>query len=73
MEKVQIHGEERAVGKWANDNDDDFDAIYQHILMICESAKKGEKIFEGKYDWAWNPEGFPSNKSIHALTKPKVK
>ena len=70
---VKSGSKEHAVGKWANDPHKDFDQIYQFLLKIAESGKKGKKIYRGTFDWNWKPENFPENKSIWEMTRPKVK
>jgi hypothetical protein len=62
-----------AVGKWANDKHRDFDSIYEFLLKIVESGKKGKQIHRGVFDWNWKPDGFPDNKCIWDMTRPKIK
>jgi hypothetical protein len=41
-------GTEKSVAKWANDKHADFDAIYKHLLSLCDLAvKKGKLLFQG--------------------------
>ncbi len=41
-------GTEKTVAKWSNDKHADFDAIYKHLLTLCELAtKKGKLLFQG--------------------------
>ncbi len=53
-----------AVGKWANDRHRNFDPIYQALLGIADSAKKGEPVHRGAWDRTWWPEGFPESGQI---------
>ena len=43
-------------GKWANDRNPDFDALYSYLRGLCHS--EGELIREGPFDWEWRPDGF---------------
>ncbi len=61
-----------AVGKWANDNHEDFDSIYQALQHLAESGKKGTQTYRGPFDWNWSPDGFPKNKTIQDMTRPKI-
>jgi len=41
-------GTEKSVAKWANDKHADFDALYKHLLSLCDlAAKKGKLLFQG--------------------------
>jgi hypothetical protein len=51
-------GETITVSKWANDKIPDFDAVYEYLLRLCRA--KGDLLSEGRYDWTWRPEGFPT-------------
>jgi hypothetical protein len=70
---VKSGANEHAVGKWANDKHQDFDPIYQLLLKIAESGKKGTEIGRGAFDWNWKPDGFPENWSIWNKTGLKVR
>lgn len=61
---VKSGDKEHAVAKWAGDKHGDFDPVYQSLLRICESGKKGMPVFSGTYDWEWKPDGFPENKAV---------
>ncbi|MBT3202282.1 MAG: hypothetical protein HN350_20475 [Phycisphaerales bacterium] len=63
--------ETHAVMKWGNDTHRDFDAIYQFLLQIAESGKKGKQTHRGPFDWDWKPDGFPENKTIWDMTRPR--
>ena len=64
-----------AVAKWNNDKNADFDAVYNILLEIAESGKKGKQLSVGKVDrneicdWDWKPSGFPDNQYIRDLAK----
>lgn len=62
-----------AVGKWSNEKHKDFDPIYEVLLKITESSKKGSvlKITNNKY-WDWEPDGFPEVNTIESMTEPTV-
>jgi hypothetical protein len=44
------------LSKWANDEDPDFDPLYNYLLTLCRPD--GELVREGAFDCAWRPEGF---------------
>lgn len=50
-----IGGKERAVSKWSNDKNEDFDAVHQWLLGLTETLK-GEPVYTGKYDYKWWPK-----------------
>ncbi len=58
-----------AVGKWQSDKHPQFDPIYQALLNIVNTAKKGEVNKKGSYDMDWQPEGFPGYLKIWTLAK----
>jgi len=64
-----------AVAKWDNDKNADFDAVYNILLEIAESGKKGKQLPVDKVDrnqncdWGWKPSGFPDNQYIRDLAK----
>jgi hypothetical protein len=62
-----------AVGKWANDNHEDFDPLYELLLNVAKSGRKGNEIHRGTFDWNWKPDGFPENKKIWEMTRPKIR
>lgn len=70
---VKSGAKSHAVGKWANDKHKDFDPIYEFLLMVVESGKKGKQTCRGAFDWDWKPDGFPDNKHILDMTRPKIK
>jgi HEAT repeat protein len=59
-------GKEITVDKWANDKNDDFDAIYAGLVKIADAAKETEQVRTGAYDGGWTPEGFPDGAKIRA-------
>jgi len=64
---LSADGKEAAVEKWANDKNDDFDAIYASLVKIADAAKETEQVRWGPYQAGWTPEGFPDAAKIHAL------
>jgi hypothetical protein len=60
-----------AVAKWAGDTHKDFDPIYQFLRKTAEAMKSGEAVYRGAYQ-QWEPEGFPTAKSIVETTAPKL-
>jgi hypothetical protein len=70
---VKSMAKSHAAGKWVNDTHKDFDPIYEYLLKIAESGKKGKQIHVGEIDWHYKPESFPESKSIWDMTRPKVK
>jgi len=69
---VQSCTSTHAVGKWEGHKHNDFDPIYQRLLEIAESGENGKQTFRGPFEWNWKPDGFPENKSIYDMTKPKI-
>ena len=65
---VKSGTQSKAVWKWANDTHNDFDPIYDLLLNIAESAKKGLLIYHGAFDWNWKPDSFPDSKYINRMT-----
>lgn len=61
-----------AIGKWANDKHEKFDTVYEFLLRLVESGKKGKRFHSGELEWRWQPDGFPENEKIWELTRPKV-
>jgi len=53
---VKLGAQTHTVSKWANNTHKDFDPIYQFLLDLSESGKKGEQTYSGTYDWNWKPE-----------------
>jgi hypothetical protein len=51
-------GQKRDVSKWTRDPDQDFDAIYQHLLRLVERVQKTQPVYEGGSVYRWKPEGF---------------
>lgn len=59
-------GTERTVAKWANDKHADFDAIYRHLLALCDlAAKEGKLLFQG-------PRGSAPKPPDEAASLPKL-
>ena len=61
-----------AVAKWAGDRHEDFEAIYSALWEVVELAGEKAEIHRGAHDWDWNPDGFPTNRSIRKSTAPDV-
>jgi hypothetical protein len=43
-------------GKWSNDKNEDFDAIYQRLLALVPKPEAETPIYSGRFDYAWRPE-----------------
>lgn len=59
-----------AVAKWANDKHRDFDPIYEFLVEVAESGKKGTETKKGPVELGWSPDGFPKNTTIWSKTRP---
>ena len=66
---VSAGGKEAVADKWANDKNNDFDAIYAGLVKIADAAKGTEPVRTGAYDGRWTPEGFPDGGKIRAVRR----
>lgn len=58
-----------AVSKWANDKNENYDAIYEVLQKICSDGKKNEPFKKGSLEIEWNPEGFPENQTVRDMAE----
>ncbi len=61
---VRVGDTGRAVGKWANDVHEDFDAIYKDLKGIVDKARAGRPIHEGAFVQEYVPKGFPRRSAL---------
>jgi hypothetical protein len=52
-------GESKQVWKWADDTQEQFDAIYERLFQIEREAEKNKPVYDADYNQGdWYPEGF---------------
>ncbi len=60
---VNPKGEYCKIAKWANDQNERFDQIYQQILLIQNQTEDLSPVLESKWNWEnFMPEGFYKDK-----------
>lgn len=59
---IYLKADEKAVSveKWANDQDKDFDPVYDYLSNILKGVDSKSLIYRGNYDALWHPAAFPS-------------
>src|SRR5690606_31011384 len=48
-------GEEHRIAKWANDEVERFDRVYESLLKLREKTEDIEPVYEGEYEPKWRP------------------
>lgn len=53
-----------AVGKWADDEHERFDAIYDYLIKLAESADSSKAFHREPFSEYWSPPGFPTTQEV---------
>ena len=55
-------GQAVTVRRWLRDGNQDFEAVYQAMLAVAQSAPAQKLVAEGRFDMDWVPPGFEESK-----------